>query len=111
MSRFRSVITMKAFPLQSDLALLILRVVLGGLMLRLHGVGKIGGLSADPVQFADPFGLGPGISLALSMFAEVVGAALVILGLATRWAALLVVINLLTDALYARLDPRIRLTK
>lgn len=96
MANLRSLITMKAFPVQSDLALLVLRVLLGGLLLRLHGWGKIDGLSADPVQFADPFGLGPGVSLALSMFAEVVGSALVIIGLATRWAAALVVINLLT---------------
>lgn len=87
---------MKPFPVQTDLALLLLRVLLGGLLLRLHGIGKIGGLSADPVQFADPFGIGPAASLFLSMFAEVVGSALLILGLATRWAALLVVINLLT---------------
>lgn len=91
MSRIRSLLTITSLPASTDLALLLLRVWLGLSMAGLHGWGKVDRLSADPIQFADPFGLGPGVSLALATCAELVAALLVALGLATRWAALAVV--------------------
>jgi putative oxidoreductase len=58
----------KNFP---NLALLILRVGASGLMLT-HGIPKINMLFASPIQFADPFGLGPTLSLILALIGEVV---------------------------------------
>ncbi len=94
MSRLRSLLTLDALPIRHDLALLLLRVWMAGSVAALHGWGKIERLSADPVQFADPFGFGPEISLALAMLAEVVAAALVVIGLGTRWAALALIVTL-----------------
>lgn len=71
--------------------LLILRLGIGGYMLT-HGWGKLqlvlsGGLD----KFADPVGLGPALSLSLITLAEFGCAILVMLGLGTRFAAVLLV--------------------
>ncbi len=94
MSRVRSLLTISSLPTSTDLALLVLRVWLGLSMAGLHGWGKVGRLSVDPIKFADPFGLGPGPSLALATSAELVAALLVVIGLGTRWAALAVVFTM-----------------
>ena len=58
-------------------AKLLIRLGAGGMMLT-HGIPKIGRLFGEgPVKFADPFGLGPEISLVLAIFAEVICAGLV----------------------------------
>lgn len=85
--------------LKSDLALLLLRVAGGG-MLMTHGIPKINRLFGEgPVEFGDPIGIGPGPSLFLITFAEVVCAFLVLIGFKTRWAAIPVVIGMLVAAL------------
>ncbi|WP_309670217.1 DoxX family protein [Gemmatimonas sp.] len=94
MSRVRSLLTMDAMPVRQDLALLILRVWMAGGLAALHGWGKIERLSADPVKFADPFGMGPEMSLMLAVLAEVGGALLVAIGLGTRWVALAIIFTL-----------------
>ena len=83
----------------TDLSLLLLRLTFGGLMLINHGWGKMARFAADgPVQFGDPIGLGPEISLGLTVFAEVICAALLVLGLFTRWAAVPLLITMLVAA-------------
>src|SRR5690606_18239004 len=47
------------------IGLLLLRVVAGGFMLWRHGIPKIGRLFSDPIEFADPIGLGVVPSLSL----------------------------------------------
>ena len=94
MSRLRSVLTMGMVPASTDVGLLVLRVWLGLSMAVLHGWGKLGRLSADPIMFADPFGLGPGPSLMMAAAAEFIAALLVVIGLGTRWAALALAINM-----------------
>jgi putative oxidoreductase len=74
--------------------LLIARVVVGALMLT-HGLPKLQKLVAGNVQFLDPIGLGPTVSLGLVVFAEVICALLIILGLATRFASVPLIINML----------------
>jgi putative oxidoreductase len=89
--------------LEKNLALLILRLGTGGLMLT-HGIPKINRLMADEVKFADPFGLGPTVSLALATFAEVGCAILVMIGFKVRLAAIPLIITMLTAAFYAHWD-------
>ena len=85
------------YPTHVNIALLILRVVVGIFMLT-HGIGKFQSLfGSEPIQFFDPLGIGPTPSLALAVFAEVFCAILLIFGLATRLAA----IPLLTTMLVA----------
>lgn len=79
-------------PRSVDLALLVLRLWLGATMLLNHGRGKLMGFSQMADKFSDPIGLGPTVSLVLAIFAEVVCAALVAVGLFTRFAALVLVI-------------------
>jgi putative oxidoreductase len=78
----------------TSFALLVLRVWLGAAMLFIHGLDKLTHYSDMAPKFADPLGIGPQASLALVVFAEVVGALLLILGLLTRFAALTLMIDL-----------------
>ncbi len=72
----------------ADLGLLGLRAVFGGLMLVGHGWPKFVRFRADPSSFPDPLGLGGTMSFYGAVGAEVVCAALVVLGFATRLACL-----------------------
>lgn len=75
-------------PLSTDLGLLFLRVSLGLTMLLLHGWVKVQNFSTIAPKFLPLFGLPSNISLGMAIFAEVVCAALLIVGLFTRFAAL-----------------------
>lgn len=89
---------------QSSLALLLLRVGSGGLILT-HGIPKLQRLfGGAEIKFADPFGLGPVISLGLATFAEVICAILVIVGFKTRLAVIPLIITMLVAAFYAHWD-------
>jgi putative oxidoreductase len=78
----------------TSLALLTLRLWLGLTMLINHGVGKLKDFSHLAGDFPDPFGIGHGASLALVVFAEVVASLLLVMGLTTRFAALVLVVNM-----------------
>ena len=81
-------------PAAPDLGLLFLRVWLGGSMLWLHGSGKLVNFYNGAWRFADPLGIGQTPSLLLTIFAEVVCAALLVLGLFTRLAAFFLVVTM-----------------
>jgi putative oxidoreductase len=75
-------------PSRLDLALLILRLSVGGLMLT-HGYPKLlTMLDGGGEQFPDPLGVGGKMSLYLVVFAEFICAILLILGFGTRFALL-----------------------
>lgn len=81
-----------------DFALLLLRLTGGGFMLS-HGMGKFFNLFGDaPIQFADPLGVGVTASLALTVFAEVLCALLLMVGLAARLSAIPLIITMLVAA-------------
>ena len=85
----------------TSIGLLILRIGVGGFMLT-HGWGKLQMLLAgDFDKFGDPIGLGNTLSLVLVVAAEFLGALLVALGAATRFAAATVVIAMAVAALVA----------
>lgn len=75
-----------------DLGLLFLRFASGALMLT-HGWPKYTGFAEKALKFPDPLGVGHATSLALAIFAEVICALLVMLGLGTSFASLVIVIN------------------
>lgn len=82
----------------SSIGLLILRLGIGGFMLS-HGWGKLQMLMAgDFEKFGDPIGLGNNLSLILVVAAEFFGALLVMIGLATRVGAGLVVVAMAVAA-------------
>jgi putative oxidoreductase len=74
--------------------LLLLRVTIACLMLA-HGWPKFQSLVNGNMQFADPIGVGPKLSLILTVFAEVLCSILIFIGLATRLAAVPLIINML----------------
>lgn len=90
----------------TSLGLLILRLGLGGYLLT-HGLGKLQMVLAGAYdQFGDPIGLGSVASLLLVTFAELVCSSLVIIGLATRFAAVPVVVVMAVAASVAHgADP------
>lgn len=54
-----------------DLSLLLVRIASGGFMFS-HGWGKMMKLIEGNFEFGDPIGLGPEISLILTVFAEII---------------------------------------
>ena len=81
----------------SSLALTVLRVGVSALML-VHGIPKISRLFESPIEFPDPIGLGPTISLILTLIGEVVAPVLIIIGWKTRLAAVPALITMLVAA-------------
>ena len=81
-------------PQSTDLGLLALRLLLGLTMLINHGWSKMTGFSALSSKFPDPLGIGSQLSLGLAVFAEVVCAALLVVGFLTRFAALNLLITM-----------------
>src|SRR4051794_13693541 len=77
-----------------DFGLLLLRVWFGLLLFVQHGLSKAMNFSRMSAHFSDPFHIGATASLLLVLMAEVVCSLLVVLGLWTRYAAAVVVINL-----------------
>lgn len=75
-------------PTSVDLGLLVLRVWIGFSMLILHGWPKVSGYSAMLEKWQDPLGIGKQASLIGAIFGELVCSGLIVLGLATRFAAL-----------------------
>lgn len=87
------------FEKRLDLALLILRVTFGAFMIINHGWGKLMKFFADaPLKFGDPLGVGVTTSLSLAVFAEVFCAALLVIGLFTRWATIPLIITMAVAA-------------
>ncbi len=90
----------------ASIGTLVLRLGIGGFLVT-HGWGKLQMLLAGAAdKFGDPIGLGNTLSLWLVTFSEFFCASLVILGLATRLAAVPVVISMSVAAfvIHAR-DP------
>lgn len=91
----KSILNSDSYPKNIDIALLMLRLTVGILMLT-HGMGKFTVLFGDePITFADPVGLGETTSLVLAVFAEVLCSILLIFGIATRMAAIPLLITML----------------
>ena len=74
--------------------LLVLRSWLGLTMLLHHGLGKLTGFADIAPGFPDPLGVGRTLSLALVVFAEFFASILLVLGLLTRFGALVLAFNM-----------------
>ena len=71
-----------------SIASLLLRLSFGGIMLFSHGLPKLQNFSNMMNTFPDPLGVGSSLSLGLAIFAEVLCALLITLGLFTRMAVI-----------------------
>lgn len=74
--------------------LLLLRVGVGAMMALRHGWPKFQSYGERAASFADPFGIGGEISLGLVVFAELVCAGLLVIGLATRAAVIPLIVTM-----------------
>ena len=88
------ILKLSFLPKSPDYGLLILRVALGFSMLMLHGRGKLLDFSGTVAKFPALFGLPANVNLGLAIFAEVVCSALLIAGLFTRFASLILAITM-----------------
>jgi putative oxidoreductase len=84
--------------MRTDIGLLILRVFPALMMLLSHGLPKIENFSTLKDSFPDPLGLGSSLSLGLTIFAEVVCAALLVLGVFTRFMAVPLLVTMIVAA-------------
>jgi len=90
----------------ASLPILVLRLVTGFAIFYNHGLGKLGNVFSGNFQFGDPIGLGPELSLILVAFAEGICGLLVMLGLGTRLASAVLVINFIVIVFVAHAgDP------
>ena len=81
-------------PRSFDLALLFLRMALGISLIALHGWEKLVDYRSVVENFPDPLGIGRHMSLVLALFAELACAALLVVGALTRFAAVVLAINM-----------------
>lgn len=77
-----------------NIGLLLLRLTLGFMILVGHGWPKLVNFSSLMETFPDPLGVGPLVSLLVTVIAEVVGSFLLILGLGTKMASVLLTVVL-----------------
>lgn len=78
----------------TDIALLLLRLGVSGMMLT-HGIPKLIRLfGSGPIQFGDPIGIGVEASLTLTVFSEVICSVLILVGLGTRLASIPLIITM-----------------
>jgi putative oxidoreductase len=78
----------------TGISLFVLRVFAAGFMLFGHGWGKLMMVVNGNFEFLDPIGLGPEITLIFAAFAEAICAIMILFGFYTRFAALILVLNM-----------------
>lgn len=78
----------------TSMAIFVARLWFGLTMLVVHGLGKLAHFKDMVGTFPDPIGLGQDTTLALVVFAEVFAAFFLVIGLCTRLAALVLVIDM-----------------
>ena len=87
-------------PVNLDAGIFLVRIVISILML-MHGVPKVMKFFTDePVAFVNFLGLGAGFSLTLTVLAEVVCSLLLIIGLFTRPALIMLIITMAVAGFY-----------
>ncbi len=77
-----------------NLAMFLLRLSLGFMMCLNHGVLKLANFADMKVNFPDPLHIGHQWSLSLVIFSEIFASMILVLGLFTRLAALILLIDM-----------------
>ncbi len=88
----------------NDVGLLLLRLSVGATMLFSHGMPKLMKWGEMADRFPDPIGVGSTASLAMAIGAEVGASVLIMLGLATRLAAVPLAFTMLIAMLVVHAD-------
>jgi putative oxidoreductase len=87
----------------TDWTSLILRLTFGLLMLS-HGIQKLMKFMDGNMEFGDPIGIGVTASLALTIFAEVLCSALLVIGLWTRLALIPLIVTMAVAAFIVHIN-------
>lgn len=91
----KKLLTLSFLPTSVDFGLLLLRLSVGATMLYVHGLNKLLQFQTLAPQFQSPIPQIPNqVAFGLMVFAEAICAALIFLGLMTRFAALVLAINM-----------------
>ncbi|MFP5238139.1 MAG: DoxX family protein [Acidobacteriota bacterium] len=90
---FRRFLLMKGVGLHRDCGLLALRLFTALPLFLKHGTEKLFRFQHMAAHFPDPLHIGPVPSLLFATLSDGICTLLLILGLATRWAALIIFIN------------------
>jgi putative oxidoreductase len=90
----RRLLQLEFLPKSLDGALLVLRVWMGASLFLKHGFEKLTGYSRMVTHFPNPLHLGTHFSLAFALLSDGICSLLVILGVATRLACSIIVVNL-----------------
>jgi putative oxidoreductase len=97
----KSLLTLEFLPRNPDVGLLLLRIGMGGLLLTLHGWGKLTGVFSGNFGVPDVIGIGSVATTILAAFAEFVCSALVVIGLWTRLASVFVLATMASAFVFA----------
>lgn len=95
MAATKKFLTFGFIPPSGDLGLLILRVGVGVSLFLKHGLEKLEHYSRMAAHFPDPLHIGSHATLLFSLLSDSICSILIALGLFTRWAALIVFVNVL----------------
>jgi putative oxidoreductase len=87
-------LVLRFVPSSADFGLLMLRLMVGLSLFLKHGWEKPTTFAMMAAHFPDPIHIGAVPSLVFALISDAICSVLVMLGLATRWAALIVVINI-----------------
>jgi putative oxidoreductase len=91
----KKILQLGFIPANTDLALLVFRLWTGFALFAKHGIEKFTNFSQMQQHFPDPLHVGSTISLSVALLADGICSLLIIIGLATRLAAFIIVINLM----------------
>ena len=97
---FKRLFLLKQFPLSPNLGRFALRVLVFLPLFLKHGTMKLLNFAQMAKDFPDPLHLGSMPTLAVATFADGICSLLMMVGLATRWAALFSLCNLLVAFLF-----------
>lgn len=91
---FGRLVLLKQIPLRPNFGQLLIRLIVFVPLFLKHGTEKLFHFSTMAQHFPDPLHMGAVASLAFATVADGICAPLIIVGLATRWAALISFVNL-----------------
>lgn len=94
MPRVRRVLLLGSISPRIDLALLVLRFWVGASLFLRHGLEELFGSTDAISHFSDPLYLGSHFSFIVATCSDGILSILVVAGLGTRWAALLIFCNI-----------------
>jgi putative oxidoreductase len=91
-----------------NVGVFVLRVTTGLMMFINHGIGKLTNFNVMQTTFPDPLHIGHRWSLVLSILAEVFGSLLLVIGLFSRIAALLLVVDLAVALIFVHWEQPVK---